>query len=137
MSVFNANGNSTITVDNSSAVAKALTAYVKEIDGLEKLYALLDTTTLSDTAETSTIGIQTRLTLVIRGDYNDIADGPHLVLSGIVGGTTDRTVTISLDGTYYFSFEALCTRYAVMPRNKELVQYEATLVSNGAVTIGP
>ena len=135
MAVFNANGNSTINVDNSAGVPKALTAYVKEIAGLEKIYAIIDKTALLDTAEASHLGIQLKLSLTIGGDFNDIADGPHVVLSGIVGDGTDRTVTIVLDGVNQISFEALCTRYATPIRSKDLVQYEATLVSDGAVTI--
>lgn len=135
MAKFNASGTSTINVDNAAGTPVNLTAYVKEIDGLEKLYAALDSTALSDTAEKRTIGIQEAITLTIRGDFDDTATtGPHVVLSAIVGKASyTSTITIVLDGTNQFAFEAVCTRYATPIRNKELVQFEATFVSDGAI----
>ena len=136
MSVFNSNGVSTLTVDDETGAAKNITAYVKEIDGVEKLYALLDSTSLADTAEKATIGIQQALTLSVKGDYNDVADGPHDIFSAIVGKESyTSSIQVVLDGTNKFTFEAICTRYAPTVKNKELVGYEATLVSDGAIGI--
>lgn len=136
MSVFNPNGLSTVNVDDSGGTPRNITPYVKEIDGLEKLYDMKDATALADTSEKRVMGIQLGLTLTVRGDYNDAATvGPHVVFTGILGGATTRTVTVVLDGVKQYQFEALCTRYAVSVRNKELLGYEATLVSDGAVTI--
>lgn len=107
-----------------------------DVDGLEKLYDVKEATQLSDTSEKRNIGIQLSLTLTVKGKFDDTAtSGPHAVFSGIVGGSTTRTVTVVLDGVSQYSFEALCTKYKVEVKNKELVEYEATLVSDGAVTI--
>ena len=136
MSVWNANGNSTLTVDDETGAPKVITAYVKEIDGLEKLYAKLDSTALADTAEKTTIGLQQALTLTVKGDYNNVADGPHDIFSVIVGKETyTSSIQVVLDGTNKFTFEAVCIKYTVTVKNKELVGYEATLVSDGAITI--
>ena len=133
--LFNVNGNSTITIDNSATTACNLSAYVTEIDGLVKGYVEIDITAIADTAEKVRLGIVKKLTLRIRGNHDDTATtGPHAVFTGIVGGNTDRTVTIVIDGAKQVSFEALCVSYEPDIQNKGIAMFEAVMVSNGAIT---
>ena len=136
MAVFNANGNSIFTLDDSGGTPRIMTPYVTEIDGLEKLYDIKDATHLSHTAAVPYAGIQMSFTLTVRGKHDITAlVGPHVVFPGIVGGNTTRTLVITLEGTSTYTMEVLCTAYRTIIRNKELIEYEAVLVSTGAITI--
>jgi hypothetical protein len=140
MTVWNPNGTSTITIDNGAGTPKALTAYVREVSGLEKMIDHLEKTALADTEESTTAGIQEALTLVVSGDFDDATDGPEDVFGSIddaqrANPDFTATVTVVLDGTNRISFEAVLEGHTGPLGNRQLVQYQATLKSDGTVTI--
>src|SRR3990167_4723927 len=125
MAKFRVNGNTTISITDASA-ARAMAAYVEELSGFGKAFAMLYILQLNGTAPTFAVGLQEAARFTLRGKYDDTATtGPHVVFTGLLGDATARAFSFSPDGTKTLSGNCRLVRYEVTARHGEMVMYEA------------
>lgn len=138
-------GSAEITIscdDAPGGTLRAITPYVTQIGGV-KITALTQAiTAFGDTwVKNSPTGLKKVEPIQISGFFDDTATvGPHVVFISpdvtIYDGTTatSRTLTIVFGNSKTFTVECLLTDYAVMGKNGNLTEYQATLTPTSTGT---
>ena len=140
MAVFRVGGNTVVRIDASAGgTLVAITAYVKEIDGMGREYQSLDDTHFADAVERIIPGIETSQEFGLRGAFENTATtGPDAILSTAVGTllTFEFNPVGTAAGARRFTSEVMVLSYKVNGEVKGQVSYEARLKQDGAVTVG-
>lgn len=133
MAKYAVSGNSTISIDDSGASARNLSAYAVSYDA-EYVRPALDVTGLSDTAERVIADIQRHPEFSVEFIYDDTATtGSWTVIKGIVGSI--GTVTMLVDGTLGLAGEALCTGFSIPVRVGDALRFTARFRWDNSVTV--
>lgn len=133
----------TISIDDAQGgVLRAITPYVTAIGGIKITAATQVTTAFGDTwTKNSPTGIKKVEPVQISGFLDDTAIvGPHVVFltpdTTLFDGTTatSRTLTVVVGNAKTFTVEVLLTDYAVLGKNGNLTEYQASVLPTGAGT---
>ena len=142
MAVYRVAGTAVVRIDASaSGTLVAITAYVREIDGLGREYDPLDDTNFDDAVERVIPGIEKAQEFSIRGAFDNAATtGPDAIFGTAVG--TILTIEWSPVGTVTtsdrrkFTMEVFVQSYKVLGEVRGQVMYETRFKQDGAVTVG-
>lgn len=123
-----------VSFDNAAGSPVDMSQYVWEIDGMERLAHLQETTAAGDDDEQHAFaGVKAMSPVTIKGGYDDLAaSGPDVVFNAI-GNVTTRTLTVTWKSGKTTSVETIIQKYKRMPRRKEFTTYEVTLQPTGIV----
>lgn len=134
-------GSASVTVqidDGPGGTLRTITPYVDSIGGITVKQIQADITAFGDAWKRMTsVGVGEVAPIKIAGKFDDTATvGPHIVFKtpdASVGGST-RTLVIGVGNSNTYTCEVLLESYSVMPKNKDLTQYEANVVPTGTPT---
>ena len=131
-------GSVGITITDSGAVARDLSAHILSINGVLIESVMEESHGYSNTwAEALATGMYKVEPVEIEGFYDDVAStGPHAVLGTTASGpaSTTRTITFSWGGAKTTAFAVHIQKYARLPTRGQITRYKATLMPTGAVT---
>ena len=140
MAVYRVAGTAVVRIDASAGgTLNALTAYVREIDGLGREYDPLDDTNFDDAVERVIPGIEKAQEFSIRGAFDDAATtGPDAIFATAIGTilTFEWNPIGTAAGRRKFTMEVFVQSYKVLGEVRGQVMYETRFKQDGAVTVG-
>ena len=123
-----------ISLDNPTSPAD-ISAYVTEIDGLEREMVLQDVTAAGDDDEAhAPVGLKRAGQVTLRGPYNDDAASLNGVALNLVGVAASATLLITWKSGKTSSMECWLSKISRKPVKGAFHGVEVVLQTTGAVT---
>jgi len=123
-----------ISLDNPTSPAD-ISAYVTEIDGLEREMVLQDVTAAGDDDEAhAPVGLKRAGQVTLRGPYDDAAASLNGVALNLVGVVASSTLLITWKSGKTSSVECFLSKISRKPSKGAFTQVEVVLQTTGAVT---
>jgi len=123
-----------ISLDNPTSPAD-ISAYVTEIDGLEREMVLQDVTAAGDDDEAhAPVGLKRAGQVTLRGPYNDDAASLNGVALNLVGVAASATLLITWKSGKTSSMECWLSKMSRKPVKGAFHGVEVVLQTTGAVT---
>ena len=124
-----------VSLDDSGGTPTDISAYVTEIDGLEREVVTQDVTAAGDDDEAhAPVGLKRAGQVTLRGPYDDTATSLNGICQALVGLATSSTLLITWKSGKTSSVETFLTRYGRKPSKGALHMVEVVLQTTGAVT---
>lgn len=124
-----------VSLDDSGGTPTDISAYVTEVDGLDRENVLQDVTAAGDGDEAhAPVGLKKAGPVTLTGPYNDDASGLNGIVQALMGLMVSSTLLITWKAGKTSSMECFLETYGRSPAKGAFHKVKAVLRVTGAVT---